>query len=178
ARAGGLNFMRVREHPPCRPNCGIISALDAKCLERAHAKVLHQLIATQLVIEFPGVALSYHWAFLTNWSFQDIGKALAARKNYFSRCKSGQRGFQITDPHTGESELSRGKVGGCNSNQIAISVERTQIVVTGPVEQIIRERCAGSDGLHHCALYNAVGKLRIFGLLKDRVPKSMLDQTS
>ena len=89
-----------------------------------------------------------------------------------------QNGFRVRQGRFGEPQLTGGQICRREANRIARAVQGAQIVVASAVEQIVGERRAGSDGLHHFTLDDALGKLRIFGLLADRDPESVLDEAA
>src|SRR5437660_11496310 len=63
-----------------------------------------------------------------------------------------------------------------NSDRIADRHQRTEIVITGSIEQVIGERRSWSDRLHHFAFDYSLCELWILGLLANRNAVAVLDQ--
>src|SRR6266480_583148 len=107
-----------------------------------------------------------------------MSQSLTARKDQFAWSEPGQYRFQIAKVARCQLELSRREVRSRDANRITHLSQCAEEVVPCPVEQIVGKRRARSDGLDHFPSDKPLGELRIFRLLADRHPKSLLNQST
>src|SRR6266550_2465831 len=174
--SGRLELVQVAKQGAGCAYRGGIGAFDPEGFERVHREMSGEVVTSELGVELPSVALVHHRSFLTERSLHEMSQSLTARKDQFAWSEPGQYRFQIAKVARCQLELSRREVRSRDANRITHLSQCAEEVVSCPVEQIVGKRRARSDGLDHFPSDKPLGELRIFRLLADRHPKSLLNQ--
>ena len=78
--------------------------------------------------------------------------------------------------HFGQPELTRAEIGVCETERIAIGIDRAQIIGALRIEQVKFANRARADDLRDFAVDNLAARLRLARLIADRDAPARLNQ--
>src|SRR6266581_282951 len=169
-RRARVELPRVAEQRPHRAQGGAVARLDAEPVEGCHPEGASQILAPQLGVEFPRLALGAHGA------RKREGSRRAAGKHELPGFVASEHRGEVLRRHGLEQELAGREIERRNSGGCTPSVDCQQEIVPAALEPVVGEDAAGGDGLHDRTSHEALRELGILHLLADRHAVTEADQ--
>src|SRR5512141_2489017 len=172
-----LQLMHVSHQCACCSNGRIVSASNTKTFERSNVEMTGKVARCHSCVELPRLPLCDQRAFFTRWSSPHSGVDIPSDE-HFPWGKPRHCRIEIRTGCDDQSKFAGGQICRSDSDVIADTVNRTQKIVTVPVEEIIGECGARCDCLYHLTPNDSLRLPRIFRLLAYRDTEALLNQTS
>src|SRR5256886_922182 len=168
--AARFELPRVAEQRPHGAQGGAVARLDAEPVEGCHLEGASQILAPQIGIKFPRLALGAHGTRKRDGSWR------AAGKDEFPGFVASEHRGEGLRRHSLEQELAGGEIERRNSGRCTPSVDCQQEIVPAALEPVVAEDAARGDGFHDRTSHEALRKLGILHLLADRYAVTEADQ--